>query len=122
MPSPHREHLAVTDHKADRCSGEEGAHTVCYAGAKIRARLGPSDEKRVQYRLMLKREFQTHFDDSDAGQTQYSGESYKKHASSDLTKTLRFLKKLKWTLIWMPQPQIRLMNTHSFQNSKGCSY
>ncbi len=33
------------------------------------------DEKRVQYRLMLKREFQTHSDDSDAGQINTRGGS-----------------------------------------------
>lgn len=38
---PLKEHLAVTAHKAGRSSGEEGAHTLRYAGAKIQARLGP---------------------------------------------------------------------------------
>ena len=36
-----KEHLAVTEHKTGRSSGEDGANTVCYAGAKIQTRLGP---------------------------------------------------------------------------------
>ncbi|KAK5893990.1 hypothetical protein CesoFtcFv8_010730 [Champsocephalus esox] len=43
------------------------------------------EETHVQYRLMLKRELQTNSDDSDArdsGQTQFGGESNKKHPAA----------------------------------------
>lgn len=86
----------------------------------------PDDEKRVQYRFMLKREFQRSLTLMQESWVKPSLVMKVKRRIlqlhySDLTETLRFLKKLKWTCIWMPQPQIDLMNTSSFQNSKGCS-
>jgi len=77
---------------------------------------------------MLKREFQTlNSDDSgarDSGQAQSSGESDKKDPATSFFKFYRksqVSQKTEVDTCLDAQPQTGLMNTCSFQSSKGCS-
>lgn len=78
----------------------------------------PNDEKRVK--IHAKREFQT-ISDSDArdmGQTLSKDKSKKKDTTASffrLNIDSQVSQKAEWTFIWVPQSQMDLMNTSSFQ-------